>query len=170
MDLTCVGCGSLDLTKTAFVYEQGIVHGNSSSTGVGFVGGRVAYGIGATRSTQVTSTARRAAPPAKLRTPWWRYVLMYLIGAPSFFVAGANLDQLSTNPMSVVVPAAVIALLVYFQIMNVRKHRDFNRNRYPELLASWQRSYMCNRCGCIGEPLQVVPLAVSAKAPDFQAA
>ena len=87
--MICSSCESPQITKLSLIFDSGTAHTSSTTTGtgVGFAGGRmgVGVGVGRTKATTMSTTAMRAAPPAKKSIRlWW---LVVLIG---FFTLGIH--------------------------------------------------------------------------------
>jgi hypothetical protein len=103
---------------------------------VGFAGG--GFGVGSavntsrTRGTQMTEAAKRAAPPAKKP-----FVQIILLGLFLAFLAGAFIS--TTIAFLILIGAGAMAYFSY----------KFNSEQYPGLRETWNKSWMCQRCGSI---------------------
>lgn len=119
------------MRKLSLVYEHGLTHVNTSTTGVGF-GAGLMVGTGRTRGRHVTAVSARAAPPAMKNS-----------GTAFGWAIGLTILGVAFHWMwFFAVVCAVIGL----------GQHSWNRTTWPKLYADWDRFYMCERCGWIGPP------------------
>ena len=138
--MVCSNCESSQITKLSLIYDSGTAHTSSTTTGtgVGFAGGRVGIGVGVgrTKATTMSTTAMRAAPPAKKSIRlWW---LVVLIGFFTIGIHGVGF-----------VLAIALMCLGGWRIYSVM---SYNRTEWPRLIQSWEQLYQCNRCGEVMTP------------------
>lgn len=140
----CTQCNSDQLRKLSLVFESGLSHTSSRTTGVGFgLGGGLGVGSARTHGTSVTATAAKAAPPRK-RPLTWPIIALIVFGL------------WGTTPKSyeMLIVAVIAAIVVY------NRYR-FNSQVWPGLYNTWDRSYLCERCGAMMIPAMQAPQAVT---------
>jgi len=145
----CPTCNSNNIQKLSLVFENGLSHidtrTSGSGVGVGVGGGGVGVGLGfgggRTRGTQMTATAAKAAPPQKRRYGWFVFfaVICFFIGE------SAHTWLLGT-------------LLFGWLAFSAAK---YNRTQFPILFRTWDEAYMCTRCGTIAPPSRSGPAVVA---------
>lgn len=144
--MQCAKCTSSDITKLSLVYESGLSHINTRTSGVGIGIGRGGIGVGVgggrTRGTQISTTAAKAAPPAKQRygKRMTFGVILALFGLSMFSARGG----IGGGAMFLLVGAA----LIWSAVTAMR----WNSNAWPGLYQAWDSSYLCGRCGYMGAP------------------
>jgi hypothetical protein len=139
-NLGCTKCGSTEVRRLSLIYNEGlaIINTTSNSTGQAFgSGGGAAFGSSSTRTTgtQQTALSKQAAPPKKKHTILWGIAA----GVLGFMALGG----LSDFSFSVVLFAGLAALAGRMSL----KAKEYNATKFPEQYATWERSFMCNRCG-----------------------
>jgi hypothetical protein len=136
LGMNCPNCNSEQIQKLSLVFENGLSHINTrtSGTGIGFGPGGIGVGVGAgrTQGVQMTATAAKAAPPQRKR------LAGLIILAIVFFAFGKTFPILFIGTL--------ICGFVAYQ--NFR----FNREVFPGLYGAWDAAYMCARCGVIAPP------------------
>lgn len=150
----CTSCGSGDIQRLAIVYESGTsniettTHGSTTGVGIGS-GGRLGVGTAAsshrTSGTQMTELAKRAAPPEQKTGLGW--IAIGLIAAVVLAVI-----------ISWIVAVPVLAGFVFL----ARQGMQYNSNVWPGLKSTWDRSWLCHRCGATFVPSS----AAQAVQPD----
>lgn len=141
--MQCTRCNSDNVQRLEVVYEQGTQNikttGRTTGSGVGFGNGGIGVGLGsATTTTTGTSQslmAKKAAPPTK--KPIAVPIVLIIIGLISLMMTGAGFFIL-----------AGIALIGLGGFL-FWKYSQYNKLTYPPLFATWQSSWLCNKCGTI---------------------
>lgn len=146
----CSQCQSDQIQKLSLVFESGLSHIQTRSTGVGFGMGGVGIGAAKTRGTQVTATAAKAAPP-RMRALFWPIVALIIFG----------LMGMGANAHAWLIAAAVAAVVIFTRA-------KWNREVYPSLYDTWNRSYLCGRCGSMMIPQMSAPQIVQTPQPAVQ--
>ena len=148
----CSHCDSPDIRKLSLIYEGGVTYVDTRSNSAGAGGGIGGFGAGGahthTTGTHTTALAAKAAPPSKYPT------FLPVIGAViSVFLIGLNFAW--------VLGVLACAGLTYVCIR-------YNREKWPQLHARWDASYMCNRCGTIAPPRRGEPIVITSdKSPEL---
>lgn len=144
----CTQCNSGEIRKLSLVFESGLSHTSSRTTGVGFgLGGGLGIGSARTHGTAVTATAAKAAPPQR-RPLTWPIISLIVFG----------LWGLAPHAQAMFVLAAIAAIIVF------NRHR-LNTQVWPGLYDTWDRSYLCERCGSMMIPAMQPPQAVTQTPP-----
>jgi hypothetical protein len=116
---------------------------NSSSIGVGAAGGHLGVGVGGTVSTgsQQSLLAQELAPPKKKAIGFGGCLgcCLLMFGIVCMF-AGSGSDV-------IFVGTALTGIGILFYWKAHRLSEQFNETEYPKLLAAWERSFLCMRCG-----------------------
>jgi hypothetical protein len=140
MDLACPKCASSEVRKLSLIYNEGLSTINTQSMSAGSAfgsGGGMAFGTSSTSTTgrQQTALSKEAAPPAKKLWPLWAALggILALMG-----IGGLR--------HSVFEGALYIGMAAY-SIQRALRGREFNTAVLPGLLAKWNASFLCNRCG-----------------------
>lgn len=157
MDLRCPKCCSTDVKKVSLAYQEGLFHLNSRTRMLGFLfssgGPDVMVGKATTTGVQQSALSKSLAPPTK-----WSYLKLFLWSAVISFVAlVAYVRVVMTSPppvssLPVKIYVAVAPLLFIFLFVSIWRH---NRSTYPQLFNSWNRSFICRRCGNVEEQIAV---------------
>lgn len=140
--MQCTRCNSDNVQRLEVIYEHGTQNiktkGRTSGSAVGFGGGGLGVGFGsATTTTTGTSQslmAKKAAPPAK--KPIAAPILLILIGL------FAMINGSGPFPIVGFILAGIGGFLFW-------KYSQYNKQTYPPLFATWQASWLCNKCGTI---------------------
>lgn len=142
MDFICPSCKSDNIQRLSVVFEGGLSDINTKSVGpaLGVGRGSMGVGVGASRTTGTSQTAasQRAAPPAKKRylKPLLAIFGVYFLS--SIFIAIQSNSNILASLLSIGWLAAT-AGWSYFAF-------QYNSKTWPSLKASWDNSYLCNRC------------------------
>jgi hypothetical protein len=140
MDFICPSCKSDNIQRLSVVYEGGLsdINTKSKGTAIGIGRGGIGVGVGASKTTGTSQTAasKRAAPPAKKR---YLKPLLGIFGVfmLSLIFIGAKSDFLGS--LLTIGWVAASAGWVYFAF-------QYNSKTWPSLKASWDNSFLCNRC------------------------
>lgn len=161
--LNCPQCGSLDVQRLALVHAGGITsfHGEISSIGIGAGSNGLGVGGGVSElsGSQQSNLSKIAAPPATKVSGCQAKTVSLVFGwFAAFIVLSIVLSALSVpvGPGFVVawVLASVVAIVAAKRTqLDDPKVAEWNRTEYPKLLARWERSFMCGRCGQVFENL-----------------
>jgi hypothetical protein len=112
-----------------------------------------------TSGTATTKTAQRAAPPAKATSGWLAIgCLTTLVG---IVVPVAIAAHPGSNELSGLVFFGIVFLGLAWFIKSMRSAFRYNRNVLPQLLETWKRSWMCQSCGNIFQPVTRAPQPTS---------
>jgi hypothetical protein len=158
--MRCPGCDSEQTRKLAAVWEEGsytevstaktTVKGQSNYFGGGQMGVISNRQKGTTRTTTsgMTELAKRAARPGP-ETPLRDALVMLGGGAVAIFFGGIVVAAIVSEPLAFVLMPVAAALLVWRVFVLTSRGLQFNRSELPGLLAHWERSWWCTRCGDI---------------------
>lgn len=140
MDLACPKCSSPEVRKLSLIYNEGLSIINTVSHGTGAAvgsGGGMAFGSHSSHTTgrQQTALSKQAAPPDKKHWILWGTVAVIC----GFFA----LSSLAHPGLGLLFSIGLVALAVRFAL----KGREYNNDVHPGLLARWEQSFLCNRCG-----------------------
>ncbi|MDA8332731.1 MAG: hypothetical protein M0027_16295 [Candidatus Dormibacteraeota bacterium] len=156
--MECPTCHSDDTQAVPVAYHAGVSNIETTShsgakLGVGLVGGQLGVGVlgGGRTKTQgvsLTNQAQQLAPPEEMR-PTYRLNRRWLWGILVLVVASL------LSSISVILGIAVLlgfaVWLFSWRHSQSEKAKAYNRDVLPGLLARWNRSWFCRRCGCIFE-------------------
>ena len=153
MDLRCAKCGSTDLKKVSLAYQEGLFHVDTRTRMLGLLfasgGPDVIVGRATTRGVQQSALSKSLVPPTK-----WSYLKLILWSAAiSFMALVAYVRMVMTSPPPVsslpVKTYAVVAPLVFiFLFLLTWRH---NHSTYQKQCAQWNESFICGRCGTVGQ-------------------
>ncbi len=149
--MECSVCHSTNLVKVSLAYEQGLsdYHGQSRSRGVfagteglGLWGGRTT-----SAGTSQTRLSARLSPPTKCS--YWTMLKVWFAGLIVVWFVGialtpANAYQAKefTREFALAMDVYVAALVVFGWLV-----WGYNRRIFPAKHRSWDRSFLCRRCG-----------------------
>ena len=153
MDLRCPKCNSTDLKNVSLAYQEGAYHIDTRSRirGLLFAGGGpdVLVGRATTRGSHQSALSKSLSPPTK-----WSYVKLVLWSGVVTFVALVIYVQ---HVMSSPVPASSLPVKLYVIFASVVllllagavwRH---NHSTYRQKQAQWNESFICRRCGTVGQ-------------------
>jgi hypothetical protein len=153
MDSRCPKCRSTDLKKVSLAYQEGLFHVDARTRMLGLLfasgGPDVMVGRATTRGVQQTALSKSLVPPTK-----WSYLKLILwSGAISFVALVAYVREVMTSapPVSslpVKVYCAVAPLAFIFLLVSIWRH---NHSSYERQYAQWNESFICQRCGTVGQ-------------------
>ena len=143
MDLVCPECKATNVQRLSLVFKQGTssIQLMSTSLGLGVGGGQLGIG-GATTATagsQQSLLAQQMAPPKKKDQALGGCVLVVGAVLLTFgFLAGER----------VIIPLIIIGVpVVVAGFWAMQRADSFNKKEYPLRVATWERSFLCLRCG-----------------------
>ena len=155
--MQCPECKSTECTKLSLVHLNGLSEISMKSRGRGFDFGEMAGAFSFRsrgRGTFQTRLSKLAAPPAKLRyrhvALWWALGLVILYWLFGYLVW---LHEMSAVRSVMLFPlyahawsgcATLILASLWW----------FNRRVHPHRQRSWERSFLCSRCGTTFQPSQ----------------
>jgi|GEM_PF-446527 len=130
--LCCPQCGSDNVRRLALIYREGLTQVSLATGGAGAGWGGAGGMAAGTTGRQQTMASIGAAPPAPTGM-----ALALAIGVLGVMLAVAG------GTMGAVVG------LVLLVVSGVAVHGAWTRNHeeYPRLLAAWEKTFMCQRCG-----------------------
>lgn len=131
MPITCPSCQSTDCAKLSMIYDGGIAKAKSTTMKRGMFGS-----ISDTEGHTMTLLAERAAPPKRLKSGC-AWTIVMLIGVACL-----------VTPATMVGFAILAGGAVGLHMEN-KKITAAN----ALALATWERRWMCTRCGTQFEPL-----------------
>jgi hypothetical protein len=140
MDFSCPSCQSDNTQRLSVIYEGGLSNINTKSKGtaIGFGSGGIGVGVGGSKTsgTAQTAASQRAAPPAK--KPYLK---------PLLVIFGAfMLISLIIGSKNTIVTVALDVLWIAASAGWIYSAYQYNANKWPPLKATWDSSYLCNRC------------------------
>ncbi len=138
--LRCPVCKTTDVRRVSLLFKQGTtsIQTGSTTIGGGTFGGHPGGGVGQTSTTgsQQSLLAKELTPP-QTKAPGGGGcvlvigVIVLVIGIPD-----------SIWPMMLAGGLVTILGLLF-----LGKALEFDNNEYPKLMAAWERSFLCMRCG-----------------------
>jgi hypothetical protein len=157
MELRCPKCNSTDLKKVSLAHEDGLFRTEAKTrmraAVVGGSGADLIVGRASTRGVHESVLAKKLRPPTK-----WSYRKLCVWSALLFLCGGWLIFYVNTvakNASSVVSPVlttyALIAGVVFVLILGVALRH--NHLVYAKRFAEWHRSFMCQRCGSLFDPI-----------------
>jgi hypothetical protein len=140
MELACPKCSSPEVRKLSLIYNEGLSIINTVSHGSGVAvgaGGGMAFGSHSSQTTgrQQTALSKQAAPPGG------KHWILWSSCAAIFGLM--SLSSLAHPGFGLLVMIGITAAAVRFAL----KGKEYNAEVLPGLLARWEQSFMCNRCG-----------------------
>lgn len=147
----CPKCGSDDWKAASFVHNAGItiVDTTTRSTGAGIgvgtggIGVGVGVSSGSTAGTLQNKVSASITPPVKPKnnagTIYWCVALFVLM------MAGKN---------EVLAGFWLLGVIMFWSTFsaNAKRQHETDVKAYDEALARWERSRVCQRCGCLYDP------------------
>jgi len=153
MDLHCPRCHSTDLKRVSLAYREGLyrVDTRTRLTGVliGSGGPDMILGRSRTKGVRQTELSKLLSPPVKWS--YWKLLLWSGIVSLVALIAYVNYAMASRPPVSVLpveIFGVVSSSVFVFLYILFGRH---NRSIYVRRFASWNRSFVCQRCGGISE-------------------
>ncbi len=153
MDLRCPKCNSNNLERVSLAYQEGTyhIHTRSRIRGLLFAGGGpdILVGRTTTRGSRQSALSNHLCPPSK-----WSYVKLVLwTGVLTLIAVVIYVQHVMSSPVPAsslpaklyVVFAPVVLLLL---VGIVWRH---NHSAYLRRSTEWDRSFICERCGCIAQ-------------------
>lgn len=147
MDFLCPSCKSDNIQRLSAVYECGLsdINTKSKGTGIGIGRGGIGIGVGASKTTGTSQTAAslRAAPPAKKR---YLKPLLAIFGVFMLVTLFVGAKSTIVEYLLIIGWLAASAGWVYYAF-------QYNAKTWPPLKATWDNSFLCNRCNdmfCLG--------------------
>ncbi|MHB8410002.1 MAG: hypothetical protein ACYDHY_18305 [Acidiferrobacterales bacterium] len=176
MDIRCPLCHSEDTKRLALVQAEGRSRTKGVTVGGGFGGGlslagmalsavffpiKVLFGVfvGVNRSRSATDLAAETAPPR--RAPAWLMATLGLI--PSFWISQFIGTRFHSDFMQ-----SVVWTGLFFILYGGATFAAFyyNRKAFPKREASWQRTFLCQRCGANFVVAEYDPYGMNAVRSD----
>lgn len=169
--MNCPNCQSDNTRRFSVIYAEGTSSATSTSKTSGTVSGYANSGsmMGAVSGSTTTQTTAHTTLAANCAPPWIEspirvfariFGVSIAITIISTIVVGCADEMIAhhaiweffgTGPaaarnffLTMSLPMVVGLLL---GIRSARRQADYNRNKYPELLSRWQRSWLCMKCG-----------------------
>jgi len=143
MSLTCPKCSDQNTQRLSLAFESGIsdVTTRTSGAAVGIGRGGIGIGIGSSKNkgTSQTALSQRAAPPKKSS---------YLKIFKYWFIATLLSQIFLRNTTFREIVAVTILVAAGYAIYRAFM---FNRDQWPALHQTWQKSFICLRCSNIFE-------------------
>jgi hypothetical protein len=153
MAIECPTCQSENVQKMSMVYESGMSSIDANATTGGINGGGGGFGIGGARTkingNQQTELSKKANPPVKKKTI--RNAFLYFVG---IFIIPAlinNVLHINNQTIQVLVGICYLALGAYHVFTNIK----YNMTIWPKLHETWDKEFMCLKCGVIFVPNMV---------------
>src|ERR1700682_2509641 len=155
MDLRCPKCNSTDLKKVSLAYQEGLYRTDArtrlSAALVGGNGPDLVVGRATTQASHQSALSKHLSPPAKgsyLKVGSWSVLAFLCVGWLVFYVntVSTNSSTVLSSPLTafVLISGAAFVLLLFL----VRRH---NHSTYPQRYAKWDHSFICQRCGNVGQ-------------------
>lgn len=139
MDFVCPSCQSDNIQRLSVVYEGGLsdINTKTKGTALGLGRGGIGVGVGASKTTGTSQTAasKRAAPPAK------KGYLKPLLGIFGIFIVLSMFLGKSEILGALMGIGWLVASAGW-----VYHAFQYNAKIWPPLKATWDSSFLCNRC------------------------
>ncbi len=136
-DLACPKCNNPDVRRFSLLHKQGSTDSVTSTTGIGLSGGGLGIGVASSRGTNVSQLAQETAPPQQKPLGWPVFVALISVYGLMNSISAAGLAD---SGGVFVVTLVVSGILIH-------QRRQHNSEVFPGLMARWERSFMCLRCG-----------------------
>jgi hypothetical protein len=153
--MECSVCHSTNLVKVSLAYEQGLSDYQGQSRSRGLFAGTGGLGLwgGRTTSTGTSQTrlSARLSPPTKWS--YWTTLKVWFAGLLVLWFVGIALTPANTYKAKEFIHEftwavdAYMGALVFFGWLVWR----YNRRVFPVRRRSWDRSFLCRRCGEIAQ-------------------
>lgn len=141
MTLACPKCGSSNAQSLSLVHKEGLssVAAKTRSFGLGVAEWHVGIDkvFGKEAGVIQTELSKRAAPPMPRK--WFGLLCVAAISGLVFVNSVAKANSISLASSIVAVGCGWMALRAI----------RFNSATFPIMLANWEQSYLCKRCGVI---------------------
>jgi ABC-type Fe3+ transport system permease subunit len=157
MDLRCPKCNSTDLKKVSLAYQEGLYLTDSrtrlSAALVGGNGPDLVVGRATTQASHQSALSKQLTPPAKwsyLKVGSWSALAFLCVGWLVFYVntVTTNSAKVLSSPLALFI--ALSAVVFGLSLFLVWRH---NHATYAQRYAEWDRSFICQRCGTIAQPV-----------------
>ena len=139
MELHCPQCRSAEVRRLSLVYRAGTseVQTRSGTIGMGATGAGLGAGFASTvtQGTHQSLLAIDTAPPQKKSVPLAFFLLALGLLMIAAGVSGEGVAFLVLGPL--------LSIIGWWYL---KAARTFNK-KYPQLLARWEASFLCMRCG-----------------------
>jgi hypothetical protein len=155
MDLRCPNCNSTDLKKVSLAYEEGSFRGEAQTriraAVVGGGGADLILGRASTRGTHQSVLSKKLKPPVKWsyrKVILWSALLFLCVGWLVFYVNTITKDASTVSSPALTAYGVIAGVIFAFILALVVRH---NLSVYPKRFASWDHSFICQRCGTVSE-------------------
>ncbi len=153
--MKCPYCGSDDCKKVSLAYEAGTSKGTFGGVGLAAGGGSSGSVVGGTgfggNTFNQTLLAKRLSPPTEPQPV--SAIICGLIAISSLISAFSILyDPKSDSRIEGCVVCLIIAAIMGFLVRNQWMKHVEKRKEYARILALWQDSWVCLRCGRDWQP------------------
>ncbi len=139
--MNCTKCGSDNTQRLEIVFEQG-THNieTTSKTRIRPFLGIIPTASAKTKTsgTSMSTSAQKAAPPQKKRIR--NLVIGIILGLIVISQASTNFEH---NWFFAVLGLLVVGLCIWRIVVAL----GFNSKTWPTLYSTWEKSWMCNKCG-----------------------
>ena len=158
MPLECPNCQSDNIQAVSVAYHAGVTNINTRSKhsahlGIGLAGGGLGVGVlsgGKTRTqgVSVSNLSQQLTPPSKMDADLKRIGCLGLLALVLAIVWGAAAGN--GTAMGILLVAAIGGSSAW-AFHAYHKAFEYNRDVLPGLLETWNRSWLCLRCGDVFE-------------------
>ena len=155
MDLQCPNCRGTDLKKVSLAYQEGLQRVSTRTrlrgVVVGSDGPDVVVGRATTKGTQQTDISKALTPPKKwsyVKLFGWSLLVFLSVGWIVFYVNAITKNSASVSSVPLTIYVVLSAGVFAVFILACWKH---NYSTYPRKYATWNRSFICLRCGSVRE-------------------
>lgn len=139
--LQCRTCGNPQLKKLSMIYLEGT--SRSQNVALGFYRGFRRSLLLTSRGSRQSLLAQKAAPPRKksytLAVALWTVVTIMLLLILLLMGVDLNVDVFAT----------VMLVSIFAAGLHLSACHRFNKTQWPMLYATWNRSFLCRRCGTV---------------------
>jgi hypothetical protein len=147
MGLVCPKCESSDVRRLSLIYDSGTADMAMASLTVGVSKGQDGMGFGAaptlTRGTQQSHLARQAAPPAE-KIENTGCTLSFAIALSLMGALFLSEDRSSSGAVAAMALGAITGVIGTWKQSEASR---YNREEWPPLRHTWERSFLCTRSG-----------------------
>jgi hypothetical protein len=146
----CPHCNGTSLQTVPYAFESGVTTTQGTIIRRGMFGAPRDSRPTETKSTTVSATAARLAPPRKKGLGWPILILVIGLIAIGELPTAVTLDGSVSWPTAIGTFALGIALPAWLIVSRFR----FNRFTMPRLMQEWSSSWFCLSCGNIFNPFK----------------
>jgi hypothetical protein len=136
--LNCPSCKSDATQRLSVIFEHGISDINTSSSTSGIGIGQGGFASTTTRGTSQTAMSQKASPPRKKRFLKPLGLIIFALFVLSLGMGNSKFLNGLVSFLWITSPIGWVAFAI-----------NYNSKKWPPLKATWDDSFLCNRCNHI---------------------